>query len=111
MTAHPATAPLDIESKNPAEILSTIFGYDSFRGEQKEIIESVIAGDSCGVLMPTGSGKSLCYQIPALCRDGVGVIISPLIALMQDQVMALNELGIKAAAIHSALTTKVCVRR
>ncbi len=83
--------------------MSSIFGYDAFRGEQKEIIDDVIAGNSCGVLMPTGSGKSLCYQIPALCRNGTGIIISPLIALMQDQVTALKELGFKAAAIHSAL--------
>jgi len=83
--------------------LSSVFGYDSFRGEQLQIIQDVIAGKSCGVLMPTGSGKSLCYQIPALCMDGTGIIVSPLIALMQDQVIALRELGIKAAAIHSAL--------
>ncbi len=88
---------------HPALILSSVFGYDTFRGEQEKIIEAVIAGESCCVLMPTGSGKSLCYQIPALCRKGTGVIVSPLIALMQDQVIALRELGIKAAAIHSAL--------
>ncbi len=88
---------------SPEDILSSVFGYDAFRGDQKEIIDDVIAGKSCGVLMPTGSGKSLCYQIPSLCREGTGVIISPLIALMQDQVMALKELGFKAAAIHSAL--------
>ncbi len=89
--------------KNPAEILLSIFGYSQFRGEQEDIINTVIAGQSCCVLMPTGSGKSLCYQIPALSRNGTGVIISPLIALMQDQVVALQELGINAAAIHSAL--------
>jgi len=87
----------------PREILSSVFGYDDFRGEQEEIIESVIAGGSCGVLMPTGSGKSLCYQIPAIVREGTGIIVSPLIALMQDQVLALRELGVKAAAIHSGL--------
>lgn len=89
--------------KNPKEILSSIFGYDEFRGEQEQIIQDVIAGKSCGVLMPTGSGKSLCYQIPAICRNGTGIIISPLIALMDDQVIALKELGVKAAALHSAL--------
>ncbi|MDB2682972.1 DNA helicase RecQ [Alphaproteobacteria bacterium] len=89
--------------KDPKSILTTIFGYPNFRGEQEKIIQTVIDGNSCGVLMPTGSGKSLCYQIPALCREGTGVIISPLIALMQDQVVALQELGVKAAAIHSAL--------
>lgn len=88
---------------SPDAILSSVFGYSEFRGEQRQIIEDVIAGRSCGVLMPTGSGKSLCYQIPALCRAGTGIIVSPLIALMQDQVVALRELGIKAAAIHSGL--------
>lgn len=88
---------------NPAEILSSVFGYDHFREEQEDIINTVISGQSCCVIMPTGSGKSLCYQIPALCLKGTGVIISPLIALMQDQVTALKELGVKAAAIHSAL--------
>ena len=88
---------------DPAHILSSVFGYDHFRGEQEEIINTVISGQSCCVLMPTGSGKSLCYQIPALCLDGTGIIISPLIALMQDQVASLKELGVKAAAIHSAL--------
>ncbi len=88
---------------DPAHILSSVFGYDHFRGEQKDIINTVISGQGCCVLMPTGSGKSLCYQIPALCLNGTGVIVSPLIALMQDQVTALKELGIRAAAIHSAL--------
>jgi ATP-dependent DNA helicase RecQ len=87
----------------PESVLETVFGYDSFRGQQAEIIDTVMAGGSCCVLMPTGAGKSLCYQIPALCRDGVGIIVSPLIALMQDQVTALRELGVRAAAIHSAL--------
>jgi len=87
----------------PDEALLSVFGYDHFRGQQKEIIEDIIAGKSCAVLMPTGSGKSLCYQIPALCKAGTGIIVSPLIALMQDQVIALKQLGIKAEAIHSAL--------
>lgn len=90
-------------TKTPKEILSSVFGYDQFRGEQEEIINDVMAGKSCGVLMPTGSGKSLCYQIPAICMNGTGIIVSPLIALMDDQVIALKELGIKAAALHSAL--------
>ncbi len=97
------TAGPDACQRTPEEILASVFGYSSFRGEQKKIIESVIAGQSCCVLMPTGSGKSICYQIPALCREGVGIIVSPLIALMQDQVTALKELGVRAAAIHSAL--------
>ncbi len=88
---------------DPTYILSSVFGYNHFREEQEDIINTVISGQSCCVLMPTGSGKSLCYQIPALCLKGTGIIISPLIALMQDQVTALKELGVKAAAIHSAL--------
>lgn len=92
-------------SKNsPQKILKNIFGYEKFRGQQEEIINHVIAGGSCFVLMPTGGGKSLCYQIPALCRDGVAVVISPLIALMQDQVSALKEAGVNAAAINSSLS-------
>jgi ATP-dependent DNA helicase RecQ len=92
-----------LHTLSPLEVLKTIFGYSSFRGEQEAIINDVIAGKSCAVLMPTGSGKSLCYQIPALCMDGTGVVISPLIALMDDQVIALKELGVKAACIHSGL--------
>lgn len=88
---------------SPVSVLKDIFGYDSFRGQQEEIINAVINGDNLCVLMPTGAGKSLCYQIPALCMKGVGVIVSPLIALMQDQVLALKELGVNALAIHSGL--------
>jgi superfamily II DNA helicase RecQ len=77
----------------PADVLSSVFGYDAFRGQQEDIINDVIAGKSCGVLMPTGSGKSLCYQIPSICMEGTGIIVSPLIALMQDQVAALREAG------------------
>ncbi|MCB1782942.1 MAG: DNA helicase RecQ [Alphaproteobacteria bacterium] len=80
-----------------------MFGYDTFRGQQEKIIRTVLSGQSCCVLMPTGSGKSLCYQIPAICRQGTGIVVSPLIALMQDQVAALNELGIRAAAINSGM--------
>src|SRR3989338_1344513 len=94
---------LSTPQNQPAQILENIFGYSSFRGEQAEIIDHVIGGGSCCVLMPTGSGKSLCYQIPALCMNGVGIIVSPLIALMDDQVTALRELGVRAAAIHSGL--------
>ena len=75
-------------SQKALEILNSLYGYDSFRGHQAEIIETVSAGNNALVLMPTGGGKSLCYQIPSLVRDGVGVIITPLIALMQDQVRA-----------------------
>ena len=90
-------------SQEPAEILRTIFGHKSFRGHQAEIVAHVMAGGDAIVLMPTGGGKSMCFQIPALCRDGVGVVISPLIALMRDQVENLRQLGIRAAALNSSL--------
>jgi len=89
---------------DPLQIVQRTFGYPSFRGRQREIIEHVLAGRSCLVLMPTGGGKSLCYQVPALCLEGVALVISPLIALMQDQVDALKELGIPAAFYNSSLT-------
>ena len=81
-----------------------MFGYSAFRGQQAEIIAQVAGGGDALVLMPTGSGKSLCYQIPALMREGVGVVVSPLIALMQDQVAALAELGVRAAFLNSTLS-------
>ena len=84
-----------------AELLHRVFGYNSFRGQQQEIIEHVCAGGDAVALMPTGSGKSLCYQIPALVREGTGVVISPLIALMQDQVDALTVLGVRAGFLNS----------
>src|SRR5690349_17778151 len=86
------------------EVLGKVWGYPGFRGQQAEIIEHVIGGGDALVLMPTGSGKSLCYQIPSLVRDGVGVVVSPLIALMQDQVAALGELGVRAAFLNSTLS-------
>ncbi len=92
--------------KMPLEILKTDFGYDHFRGQQQEVIEQLLAGQDALVLMPTGGGKSLCYQIPALIRDGVGIVISPLIALMQDQVSALLQLGVKAAFLNSTLSSE-----
>ncbi|MFG1702795.1 DNA helicase RecQ [Nonomuraea sp. M3C6] len=85
----------------PTEALHRVFGYDSFRAGQQEIIDHVVAGGDALVLMPTGGGKSLCYQIPALVRPGVGVVISPLIALMQDQVDALRALGVRAGFLNS----------
>ena len=85
-------------------VLQTTFGYGEFRGAQAAIIEQVMSGGDALVLMPTGGGKSLCYQIPALLRPGVGVVVSPLIALMQDQVDALLQLGVKAAFLNSSLT-------
>ncbi len=82
-------------SAQALHLLETVFGYPAFRGQQAEIVAHVAGGGDALVLMPTGGGKSLCYQIPALLRDGVGVVISPLIALMQDQVDALAEVGVQ----------------
>ncbi|MFW7340257.1 DNA helicase RecQ [Pollutimonas sp. H1-120] len=87
---------------SPLETLQRVFGYESFRGDQQAIIEHVVQGGDALVLMPTGGGKSLCYQIPALVRPGTGIVISPLIALMQDQVDALLELGVRAAYLNSS---------
>ncbi|WP_340560710.1 DNA helicase RecQ [Streptomyces sp. GSL17-111] len=89
------------EQRTPLDVLNRVFGYDAFRGPQQEIIEHVVGGGDALVLMPTGGGKSLCYQIPALVREGVGVVISPLIALMQDQVDALRALGVRAGFLNS----------
>ena len=84
-------------------VLREVFGHPGFRGPQHEIVEHVAAGGDALVLMPTGGGKSLCYQVPALLRDGTGVVVSPLIALMQDQVAALTQLGVRAAFLNSTL--------
>ena len=90
----------------PHDILASVFGYHAFRGEQEAIIDHVVAGEDALVLMPTGGGKSLCYQVPALLRPGVGVVVSPLIALMHDQVDGLEQLGVRAAYLNSSLDAR-----
>jgi len=85
------------------DLLRNVFGFDAFRDDQSRIIETLVHGDDALVIMPTGGGKSLCYQIPSLLRQGVGIVVSPLIALMQDQVAALRELGLRAAFLNSTL--------
>ena len=90
-------------SRSAHQILHEVFGYAAYRGEQQAIVEHVVAGGDALVLMPTGGGKSLCYQIPALLRSGTGIVVSPLIALMQDQVDALRLLGVKAAFLNSSI--------
>jgi ATP-dependent DNA helicase RecQ len=105
---HPLNQPL--EAVNTAKqdqalhLLQTVFGYPAFRTQQGQIVDHVVNGGDALVLMPTGGGKSLCYQIPALIRHGVGIVVSPLIALMQDQVDALAEVGVRAAFLNSTQT-------
>ena len=101
----PPTAATPPESTDPQTVLRRVFGYDAFRGPQEAIVRHVMGGGSGLVLMPTGGGKSLCYQVPALCRPGLAVVVSPLIALMDDQVEALLQLGVRAAALHSGLAS------
>ena len=88
----------------PLDVLKRVYGYSAFRGKQQQVIEHVVSGGDAVVLFPTGAGKSLCFQIPALCRDGIGIVVSPLIALMRDQVEAMKQLGIRAAALNSSLS-------
>ena len=100
-------SPLDgsgSKERTPLGVLREVFGFDGFRGEQLTIIEHVTTGGDAVVLMPTGGGKSLCYQVSALLRSGLGVVISPLIALMKDQVGALRQAGVRAAALNSRLS-------
>ncbi|MGH3631433.1 MAG: RecQ family ATP-dependent DNA helicase, partial [Sciscionella sp.] len=101
MSAEHSSPDEDIAESPARQTLRRVFGYDTFRGEQQQIIETLTGGGDALVLMPTGGGKSLCYQIPALLRAGTGVVISPLIALMQDQVDALNALGVRAGFLNS----------
>ncbi|APG91889.1 DNA helicase RecQ [Sinorhizobium americanum] len=100
-------------ARNPLDVLKRIYGYSAFRGQQQAVVEHVVAGGDAVVLFPTGAGKSLCFQIPALCRKGVGIVVSPLIALMRDQVEALKQVGIRAAALNSSLSRDeaIAVRR
>ncbi|MGC4864416.1 DNA helicase RecQ [Micromonospora sp. DT53] len=98
-------SPTDLRTASDAlDVLRRVFGYDAFRGFQQGVIDHVVAGGDALVLMPTGGGKSLCYQIPALVRDGVAVVVSPLIALMQDQVDALTAVGVRAGFLNSTQT-------
>ena len=91
------------------DILHKVFGYPAFRGHQADVVDHVAGGGDALVLMPTGGGKSLCYQIPALLRPGVGVVVSPLIALLQDQVDALLQAGVRAAFLNSTLDFEAVV--
>src|SRR6202795_2540757 len=92
------------KSPNARSVLNAVFGLPAFRGEQKEIVSHVTGGGNCLVLMPTGGGKSLCYQLPSLLRQGCGIVVSPLIALMRDQVAGLLEAGVRAAVLNSTLS-------
>ena len=103
-----SAAALPLLRPDPLDILRDVFGHAAFRGEQEAVVRHVMAGGDAVVLFPTGAGKSLCYQMPALCREGVGIVVSPLIALMRDQVEALRQVGVRAAALNSSLTREEC---
>src|ERR1700761_5537663 len=90
-------------------VLHSVFGLPGFRGAQEQIVRHVSGGGNCLVLMPTGGGKSLCYQLPSLLREGCGIVVSPLIALMRDQVAGLTEAGVKAAVLNSTLSFEEAV--
>ncbi|MCR6635907.1 DNA helicase RecQ [Devosia sp.] len=97
-------SPHRAERPTPLEVLRDIFGHKQFRGQQDQVIDQLVAGGDAVVLFPTGAGKSMCFQIPAICRPGVGIVVSPLIALMRDQVEALKQAGVAAAALNSSLS-------
>ncbi len=92
--------------RSATDVLSEVFGYPEFRGDQAEVVDHLISGGDCLVLMPTGAGKSLCYQVPGIIRDGTAIVVSPLIALMQDQVAALRQYGVRAAFLNSSLDAR-----
>jgi len=94
----------------PLHILRSVFGYEHFRAPQAEVIDTLMRGGDALVLMPTGGGKSLCFQIPSIARAGTGIVVSPLIALMQDQVAALRQAGVRAAFLNSTLTPEAARR-
>ena len=98
-------------NRDPQEILHDVFGHAAFRGIQREVVDDVMAGRDAFVVMPTGAGKSICYQVPALARPGCGIVVSPLIALMDDQVRALSIAGVRAAALHSGATDGVGIQQ
>src|ERR1700719_3557077 len=103
----PANAPAlkgGADTSDALALLNSVFGLSAFRGAQEEIVRHVTDGGNCLVLMPTGGGKSLCYQLPSLLRKGCGIVVSPLIALMRDQVAGLLEAGVKAAVLNSTLS-------
>lgn len=95
---------MTVTDANPTHVLQSVFGYEAFRPHQERIIDRVVGGDDAMVVMPTGGGKSLCYQIPAIVRRGTGIVVSPLISLMQDQVDALQQRGVRAAVLNSSLS-------
>src|ERR1700754_3104011 len=99
--AIPASPPA---MKDPLAVLRDVFGHSAFRGEQEAVVRHVTEGGDAVVLFPTGAGKSVCYQVPALCRPGVGIVVSPLIALMRDQVEAMRQQGVRAEALNSSMT-------
>ncbi|OAM74378.1 DNA helicase RecQ [Devosia elaeis] len=104
LESHDLFSPHRHQRPEPLAVLRDIFGHRQFRGQQADVVDHVVGGGDAVVLFPTGAGKSMCYQIPAICRAGVGIVVSPLIALMRDQVEALKQAGVAAAALNSSLS-------